>query len=134
MGMICDPMLIRVKEVMRRVFLGSLTGAFIGGLELWFYEFDLRHGIAAVLSGAIFGSALGIFGPSIAKGIKTALIFCATVGGLAGALWWVIAKPNVNVLLSIGVGAVLGIFFVLGEGNWKMKKGSVQQINQGDGE
>jgi hypothetical protein len=34
----------------------------------------------------------------------------------------------------MGVGAVLGILFVLGEGNWKMKKGSVQQINQGDGE
>jgi hypothetical protein len=68
------------------------------------------------------------------KGIKTALILCAGVGGLAGALWWLIAKPNVNVGFSMGVGAVLGILFVLGEGNWKMKKGSVQQINQGDGE
>jgi hypothetical protein len=134
MEMIREPMPIRTKEIMRRTFLGSLMGAFIGGLELWFYEFNLRHGIAAVLSGAFFGSALGIFGSSMLKGIKTALILCAGVGGLAGALWWLIAKPNVNVGFSMGVGAVLGILFVLGEGNWKMKKGSVQQINQGDGE
>jgi hypothetical protein len=134
MAMIREPMPIRTKEIMRRAFLGSLMGAFIGGLELWFYEFNLRHSIAAVLSGAFFGSALGIFGPSMLKGIKTALTLCAGVGGLAGALWWFIAKPNVNVGFSVGVGAVLGIIFVLGEGNWKMKKGSVQQVNQGDGE
>jgi len=129
-----EAMPIQLKEIMRRVFLGSLMGAFIGGLELWFYEFDLRHGIAAVLSGAFFGSALGVFGPSVFKGIKTALILCAGIGGLSGALWWFIAKPNVNVGFSAGVGGVLGILFVLGEGNLKIKKGSVQQINQGDGE
>ena len=134
MAMNRDAMPIQFKEIIRRVFLGSLMGAFIGGLELWFYEFNLWHGIAAVLSGAFFGSALGVFGPSMLKGIKTALILCAGVGGLAGTLWWFIAKPNVNVGFSMGVGAVLGILFVLGEGNWKMKKGSVQQINQGDGE
>jgi len=128
-----EAMPIQFKEVVRRVFLGSLMGAFIGGLELWFYEFNLRHGIAAVISGAFFGSALGLIGPSMLKGVKTALILCATFGGLAGVLWWFIAKPNINVGFSIGVGAVLGILFVLGEGNWIMKKGSVQQINQGDG-
>jgi len=134
MAMNREAMPIQFKEIMRRVFLGSLMGAFIGGLELWFYEFNLRHGIAAVLSGAFFGSALGVFGPSMLKGIKTALVLCTTLGVLSGALWWVIAKPNVNVLFSMGVGAALGILFVLGEGTRKIKEGSVQQINQGDGE
>jgi hypothetical protein len=129
-----DAMPIRFKEIIRRIFLGSLMGAFIGGLELWFYEFNLRHGIAAVLSGAFFGSALSVFGPSILKGIKTALVLCAGIGGLAGALWWFIAKPNVNVGCSVGVGGLLGILFVLGEGNWKIKKGGVQQVNEGGGE
>jgi hypothetical protein len=134
MAMNREAMPIQFKEIMRRVFLGSLVGAFIGGLELWFYEFNLRHGIAAVLSGAFFGSALGLFGPSMLEGVKAALILCAAFGGLAGVLWWFIAKPNVNVGFSAGVGVALGILFVLGEGNLKMKKDSVQQINQGDGE
>lgn len=125
---------IQFKEIMKRVFLGSFMGAFLGGLELWFEEFNLRHGIAAILAGVFFGSALGLFGPNMHKGIKVALILCAAFGGLAGALWWFIAKPNIILGFSVGVGAVLGILFVLGEGDWRIKKRNVQQINQGDGE
>lgn len=31
-----------IKETIRRLLIGSLIGAFIGLLELWFYEFNLK--------------------------------------------------------------------------------------------
>jgi len=113
---------MQIKELIRRVLLGSLIGAFIGVLELWFYEFNLRHGIAAILSGAVFGSLLGLFGSSMLRGIKGALILGAGAGGLAGVVWWVVASPTVTIVLSIAVGVALGILFVWSEGNWKSKK------------
>ncbi|MBN1472875.1 MAG: hypothetical protein JW925_13960 [Syntrophaceae bacterium] len=100
----------RIKEVIRRIFLGTLMGAFIGGMDLWFYEFNLRHGIAALLSGAFFGLALGIFCP-LMKGIKLTILMCAGAGGLAGVVWWIIASSPVSIFVSIVVGVVLGILF-----------------------
>jgi hypothetical protein len=128
-------MSIQIKEIIRRFLLGSLMGAFIGGLELWFYKFNLRHGIAAILSGALFGSLLGLLGPSMLRGVKGALIFSAGAGGLAGVVWWVVASPTVTIFLSIAVGVALGTLFVWSEGNWKSKKqDSVQQGAQPDRE
>jgi hypothetical protein len=104
-----------IKETLRRLLIGSLVGAFIGLLELWFYEFNLRHGIAAILSGAIFGSILGLFGSTMLQKTKTALILCGSSGGLAGAVWWVIARPTVGILHSVVIGIVLGLLFVWSE-------------------
>jgi len=109
-----------IKEIIRRLLIGSLAGAFIGLIELWFYEFNLRHGIAAILSGAIFGSILGIFG-SMLQNTSKALFICGSSGGLAGAVWWAIARPTVSILQSMIIGIVLGLLFVWSETDWKSK-------------
>lgn len=101
-----------IKETIRRLLIGSLVGAFIGLLELWFYEFNLRHSVAAILSGAIFGSILGLFASTMLQKTKIALILCGSSGGFAGAVWWVIARPTVSILHSVIVGIALGLLFV----------------------
>ena len=103
---------MKTKATIRRLFIGALVGAFIGLLELWFYEFNLRHGIAAILSGAIFGFILSLFGSTLLQKMKTALILCGCSGGLAGAVWWVIARPSVSILQSVIIGIALGLLFV----------------------
>jgi hypothetical protein len=89
---------MKIKEIIRRLFLGAIMGAFIGLLELWFYEFNLRHGIAAILSGVLFSAFVGIFGSSMLQEIKPALVLCSCAGGLAGIAWCVIAKSSVSIL------------------------------------
>jgi hypothetical protein len=119
---------MKIKEIIRRVLIGSLMGAFIGLLELWFYEFNLRHGIAAILSGALFGTIVGIFGSSMLKKIATALILCGCAGGLAGAIWWVIAKSSVSIFQSVAIGIALGLLFGWSNDTWNTRKEiSVQQ-------
>ena len=124
---------MKIKEIIRRIFLGGLLGAFIGALELWFYEFNLRHGIAAILSGALFGAIVGIFGSVMLQKIITALFLCGSAGAVAGGVWWITAKSSVSIFQSIGIGIALGLLFVWGEGNWKSRKqNSVQHVNQPD--
>jgi hypothetical protein len=126
---------MKIKEIMRRLLIGSLMGAFIGVLELWFYEFNLQHGIVAILSGAFFGAVVGIFGSSMLKQIKTALILCGCTGGLAGVVWWVTAKSSVSIFQSVTVGITLGLLFFWSDDNWKTRKqGSVQHDTQADPE
>ena len=112
--------MMMIKETIRRIVIGSLAGAFIGLLELWFYEFNLRHGIAAILSGAIFGSILGLFG-SMLRNTTKALILCGSSGGLASAIWWAIARPDVSILRSVIIGLALGLLFVWSETDQKSK-------------
>jgi len=126
---------MKIKEIIRRVLIGSLMGAFIGLLELWFYEFNLRHGMAAILAGGFFGAVVGVFWSSMLKKIKTALILCGCTGGLAGAVWWIVAKSSVSIFQSVAIGIALGLLFVWSDDNWKTRKQiNVQQANQPDAE
>lgn len=124
---------MKIKEIIRRLFLGAIMGAFIGVLELWFYEFNLRHGIAAILAGGLFGALVGILGSSMLKKITTALILCGSAGAFAGAVWWLTAKSSASIFQSVVIGIALGLLFVWSEDNWKSRKqNSVQQANQPD--
>jgi len=126
---------MKINEIIRRILIGSLMGAFIGLLELWFYEFNLRHGMAAILAGGLFGAVVGVFGSSMLKKIKTALILCGCTGGLAGAVWWIVAKSSVSIFQSVAIGIALGLLFVWSDDNWKTRKQiNVQQANQPDAE
>jgi hypothetical protein len=44
--------------VLKRLGFGGLGGGFLGLLEIWFYQFSLRHLLAAVFSGALYGCLL----------------------------------------------------------------------------
>lgn len=116
----------KIKEIIRRLLIGLLFGAFLGLLELWFYEFNLRHIIAAIFSGALFGAVVGFFSLMLNK-IKTALILCGCAGGLAGGVWWVTAKTSVSIFQSVAIGIALGLLFVWSNENWETRKqGNVQ--------
>ena len=112
---------LNLKEIIRRICLGSIAGAFIGILELWFYEFSVQHGIAAICSGAAFGIMLGVFGSVISQQIWSSILFGIVAGALAGMLWWSIAKADVNIMISAGIGVVIGCLVVCGERPWKSK-------------
>jgi heme O synthase-like polyprenyltransferase len=98
---------LNFKEILRRIFLGSMAGAFLGILEIWFYEFSVRHAIAALCAGAVFGAILGLFGQLMSRKAWSAILLGAISGALAGAVWWLIVRPDVNIIFS----AIIGIAF-----------------------
>jgi heme O synthase-like polyprenyltransferase len=107
------------KDIAKRICFGLVIGAFIGILELWFFEFSLRHGIAAILSGAVFGSILGIFAPFMFRKIWSTILLGAISGALAGVIWWIVVKPDVNIMISVIVGIALACLMVGVERPWK---------------
>jgi len=91
-------------------------GAFLGLLELWFYEFDLAHLLAAIAAGATFGTLTGVSIPWVAPDRFKEVIVCSSAGCIAGIVWWLIAQPGTSIggiALSVGIGAILGALFAL---------------------
>jgi hypothetical protein len=96
-----------------RVLLGALAGAFLGLLELWFYEFDLAHLLAAVTAGAIWGSIVGAAAVLVAPDRFKSALLGGSAGCVAGVVWWAIAQPGTPLALAVCVGAALGTIFIL---------------------
>ena len=99
-----------------RILIGALMGAFLGLLELWFYEFDLAHFLAAIAAGATFGALIGISIPWVAPERSQLVIVCSAAGCVAGIVWWLIAQPGTSIgsiALAVGIGAILGTLFAL---------------------
>jgi hypothetical protein len=99
-----------------RILIGALMGAFLGLLELWFYEFDLAHLLAAIAAGATFGSLTGVSIPWVAPDHFKEVIVCSSAGCIAGIVWWLIAQPGSSIgsiALSVGIGAILGALFAV---------------------
>jgi len=97
--------------VVTRLAFGAFAGGFIGMLELWFYEFSLRHLIAAVVSGAVFGSLWGLVQPWASRNTARTCVTGAVLGALAGLVWWVVVRPTNSILVSSAVGLFAGCLF-----------------------
>jgi hypothetical protein len=99
-----------------RILIGALMGAFLGLLELWFYEFDLAHLLAAIAAGATFGSLIGVLVPWAEPDRFKEVVVCSSAGSVAGIVWWLIAQPGTSIgsiALAVGIGALLGALFAL---------------------
>jgi hypothetical protein len=91
-------------------------GAFLGLLELWFYEFDLAHLLAAIAAGATFGSVTGVSLPWAAPDRFKEVMVCSSAGCVSGIVRWLIAQPGTSIgsmALAVGVGTLLGALFAL---------------------
>ena len=85
-------------------------------MELWFYEFDLAHLLAAVAAGATFGSLIGVSVPWIAPDRSQVVMVCSSAGFVAGIVWWLIAQPGTSIgsiALAVGIAALGGALFAL---------------------
>jgi hypothetical protein len=100
-------------SLLRRALLGALVGAFLGALELWFFEFDLPHFWAAVGAGATFMSILAVVvGQLQHRGFKLFLVGGLS-GSIAGIVWWVIANQAIKWLwVAVCIGMILGVLYV----------------------
>jgi hypothetical protein len=100
-------------SLLRRALFGALVGAFLGVLELWFFEFDLPHFWAAVGAGAVFMSILAIIvGQLQYRGFKLFLAGGLS-GSIAGIVWWVITNQTVEWLwVAVCIGVILGVLYV----------------------
>jgi hypothetical protein len=114
------PVKPNVIEIGRRFILGALAGAFIGVLELWFYAFSVRHLLAAVAAGAAYGSLLGVFGQHMMRQKVGGITLGLIAGAFAGLVWWLLAKPEVLVAVSLALGSGLGLLFVVAERPWRV--------------
>lgn len=109
------------KVIIKRICFGLIIGAFIGLVELWFYKFTIIHAIAAICSGAVFGVVIGIFAPLTFQKIWSALLISAISGALAGVIWWIVVKPNVNIMISTFIGIALAFLIIGVERPWKTR-------------
>lgn len=83
-----------------------LFGGMVGILCIWLFSPD-GHFLACVGAGAAFGGTFGIASTFLKLSRKShflpAWIFAGFVGG---GTWWVIAKPDVSIIVSILTGGV----------------------------
>ena len=97
---------------MTRLLMGAIMGAFIGALNLWFYEVSFVRLLAAISGGAAFYSLIALGSDYLEhRNLKTVLLG-ALAGGVAGILWWAVARPGTSVFLAAGVGIVSGVVIV----------------------
>ena len=104
-----------LKQIGYRFIIGALAGAFIGILEIWFYEFSLRRLIAAAVSGAIFFAILGVASSWAARKLLNSCLTIFAGGATAAAVWWLIARPEVSLSISIALGIGFSFLFLVGE-------------------
>jgi hypothetical protein len=99
--------------------LAATMGAFIGVLELWFFEFSLAGLLAAAAAGASFAVvwcflAMGRPG-AISRSRTRAILAAPPAGGSSGIVWWLIAAPSASIWLAVVIGATLGTIAVIFE-------------------
>lgn len=107
------------KEIGKRICFGLIIGAFVSILELWLFEFSIRHGIATICSGAVFGMTLGVFAPLTFRKAWSTILMGVISGALAGVIWWIVVKPDANIMISAVVGIALACLMVGVERPWK---------------
>jgi hypothetical protein len=95
--------------------MGLVFGAFWGVLQFW-DEFSLSRLCAAGASGAVFVLLLGVGASWIERHTVRACCLAAASGAAAGAVWWVIARPQFSIPWSIAAGAGAGSLLWLWEG------------------
>ena len=99
--------------VLKRLVCGALAGGFLGVLEIWFYEFSFRHFTAAIVSGALFVSFLGLAQPWAGRNATRWCFTGATLGAVAGLVWWAVVRPGNSMAFSMGVGLSFGFLWLL---------------------
>jgi hypothetical protein len=109
----------RIVEIGRRLLIAALTGAFIGALELFFYDVSGRRFMAVVSAGAVYGLFLGTIGSRALRKPLSGCMAGILAGAFAGVVRWLIAGPEVYFLSSLCIGAALGLSFVLGDRPWR---------------
>ena len=97
-----------MPSFVRRALLGGGAYAFLGALELWFYRFDLHHLAAALGAGAVFGLLLGLSPSVLESSVSLASLTSAFYGGIAGAVWWFVARPPTALLVALVTGCAMG--------------------------
>ena len=98
----------------KRVLIGAAIGCFIGGLEIWFYNFSLRDLLAAVLTGAAFFAVLGALAVKC-KTRPSVIALSGIAGMLAGSVYWLVARPTMSPVLVVAIGLVGGSFYAFVE-------------------
>ena len=99
----------------KRLLLGALVGAFIGSLEIWFYEFSLNRLMAAILSGASFFAIIGLLAAKFAKDRSKVIALGGFAGCVAGIAYWLVARPSLSLLMAGVIGSVAGIVYAWAE-------------------
>ena len=97
----------RYGWLLRRTIAGVILGAVVGGVVVWFFEYDITHFWAAVVTGAMYMTTWPVLTDYLQlAGGRTLL--GAVSGLLAGIVWWAIAVRTADAFV---LAAVAGICF-----------------------
>lgn len=92
---------------------GVMAGIVIGVFYIWDFEPSKKGFFAGISAGVAFALVLGIICRFTEfKNISTIVIGSILAGCAGGGVWWMVAKPQVSVLVSITIGGALAVFAV----------------------
>jgi hypothetical protein len=93
--------------LLRKAIVGVILGAIVGGVVMWFFEYDITHFWASVVTGALYMTAL----PVLTDCLQLAggrILLGAVSGLLAAIVWWAIAVRTADAFV---LAAIAGICF-----------------------
>lgn len=101
--------------LIRRAITGLVLGTIAGMIELWVFNHDLAHFVAAVVAGALYMSLLVVLADRFQlAGGKTVL--GAVAGLLTAIVWWAIAvRATEQFVFAAVAGACFGAVYVWSE-------------------
>jgi len=87
-----------------------MAGILIGVFYIWMFEPSKKAFSAGISAVVAFAIVLGTIG-RIAEFKKSLTIVAGSIvaGFAGGGVWWLVAKPQVSLLVSMGIGGAVGV-------------------------
>ncbi len=101
--------------LLKRAIAGLVLGTIAGTIELWIFNHDLAHFVAAVIAGPLYMTSLALLSDRFQlAGSKTLL--GAVAGFLTAIVWWAIAvRATEQFVVAAVAGACFGAVYVWSE-------------------
>jgi ABC-type cobalamin transport system permease subunit len=106
---------VHYSSLIKRAITGLILGAIVGAIELWFFNHDLAHFLAAVVAGPLYMTSLAVFVDRhrLAGG---KILLGSMLGVIAAIVWWAIAVQATDQFIFATVaGGCFGAAYVWSE-------------------
>jgi hypothetical protein len=103
------------SALVKRAFTGLILGTIAGAIELWFFDHDLAHFLAAVVAGPLYMASLVALVHRL-RPAGSKILLGSVSGVFAAIVWWAIAvQATDQFMLAAVAGGCFGAAYVWSE-------------------